>query len=642
MSVKLVSLHLAHPINPFQIHFTMKEPLMPSRYIHQFIAALAALCALTSQAKDMSSIALEDMAAFRPQAGNWSIVGAADMNPDLDLMGGHDPKLNEQAVSSQAGEGILLNMNTKDRHDHILTVLEHGDIELDLEVMMPSGSNSGLYLQGRYEVQLLDSWGIKSPKHSDIGGIFRNWEEAPELAFPGIPPLLNACKAPGLWQHIHLVFRAPRFDSDGNKTANARFDFVDLNGARIHENIQVPRLTGGPIAKSEAATGPIMIQGDHGPVAIRNFKYRLLKPVEVNLENLSYRSYKGAFDLVSDFSALEPTSEGPLTLIDQTVANAENNYALTYEGTLVVNKADTYQIEFIHNGGGVLSIDGEVLVDEQFPDLKKEHTLTKQLDKGSYSLVIHNYKTLGWVPPRLALTFQGTNTHKTDFHTAGSDGVYRRIPSPILVDPEARPKLHRGFYPAPKDKLYSHTIAVGDPTGLHYVFDLESATIVAASRGPFIDATPMWHNRGNGTFTLRGSAQQLSAHSLFKEVEVKNTETPLLVQKGYTLDSESGRPTFRYAYQGTTYTITLEPDPAAKRLLCHIAASGDDAKEVVPLRIAEGDSIEELSDTRYIVGDRTFYIDIIEGPKPTIKSATAGSELITIIQDEPISFSIAW
>ncbi|NJO01592.1 MAG: DUF1080 domain-containing protein [Bacteroidia bacterium] len=88
----------------------------------------------------------------------------------------------------QDGQGILINMNNDTLKDHLLTTWEHGDIELELEVMVPKGSNSGIYLQGRYEVQLLDSWGKADPAYSDIGGIYRNWETEPAKIYAGKAP----------------------------------------------------------------------------------------------------------------------------------------------------------------------------------------------------------------------------------------------------------------------------------------------------------------------------------------------------------------------------------------------------------------------------------------------------------------------
>ena len=184
---------------------------------------------------------LNDMSSFRQQDGNWRIVGDITIDRDTDIhdkipvppaapvkKGKKQPVAEPaftmaQPVTTKEGTGILLNMNDEKKKSNLLTVVEHGDIELELELMVPKGSNSGVYLQGRYEVQILDSWGVNSPKYGDIGGIYRNWENKPGEIYSGKAPLSNPAKAPGLWQKFRIVFQAPRFDGSGKKIANAKF-----------------------------------------------------------------------------------------------------------------------------------------------------------------------------------------------------------------------------------------------------------------------------------------------------------------------------------------------------------------------------------------------------------------------------------
>ena len=84
-------------------------------------------------------------------------------------------------------------------------------------------------------------------------------------------PRVNACKPAGEWQSLVIDFRAPRFDAQGRKTANACFVKVLLNGQVIQENVSLERGTGagGRVAK-EQALAPVYLQGDHGPVAFRH------------------------------------------------------------------------------------------------------------------------------------------------------------------------------------------------------------------------------------------------------------------------------------------------------------------------------------------------------------------------------------
>ena len=93
----------------------------------------------------------------------------------------------------------------------------------------------------------------------------------------GIAPKKNACKAPGEWQKLTAIFLSPRFDNEGKKTANAKLVKVTLNGEVIHENVELKTPTGHNHTKPEVAKGPLLLQGDHGPVAFRNVRVREYK-----------------------------------------------------------------------------------------------------------------------------------------------------------------------------------------------------------------------------------------------------------------------------------------------------------------------------------------------------------------------------
>jgi 3-keto-disaccharide hydrolase len=117
--------------------------------------------------------------------------------------------------------------------------------------------NSGVSLQGRYEVQILDSHGLKSQDNA-CGGIY-------QVATPRV----NACKAPTVWQSFDIDFRAPRFQA-GETVAPARISVVH-NGQTIHEDVKIPvdHTTAG-LGGDPSTPGPIMLQ-DHGnPVQFRN------------------------------------------------------------------------------------------------------------------------------------------------------------------------------------------------------------------------------------------------------------------------------------------------------------------------------------------------------------------------------------
>ena len=118
------------------------------------------------------------------------------------------------------------------------------DFKLEVEFKYPEGSNSGLYLRGRYEVQIEDNHGMEATSHR-IGGVY---------GF--LTPRVNASKPAGQWQKAEV-------------TLVGRVVTVVLNGEPVIERQIIPGITGGALDSDEGEPGPIMVQGDHGPVQFR-------------------------------------------------------------------------------------------------------------------------------------------------------------------------------------------------------------------------------------------------------------------------------------------------------------------------------------------------------------------------------------
>ena len=206
--------------------------------------------------------------AWKSPIGDWAEVKDARPNPA-------DPK----HLVSEPGTGVLVNGKTG-LTTNLISKEEFGDIELHAEFLVPKGSNAGIKFEGLYEIQIFDSWGVKTPSASDCGGVYPRAELLPRYHHidEGFPPKVNACKPPGEWQTLDATFLAPRFDSAGHKTANARFVKVVLNGQVVQQDLEVPYPTGHAWRNLEVAQGPILLQADHGPVAFRNIKVRPLEP----------------------------------------------------------------------------------------------------------------------------------------------------------------------------------------------------------------------------------------------------------------------------------------------------------------------------------------------------------------------------
>ncbi|MCA9199210.1 MAG: ThuA domain-containing protein [Planctomycetales bacterium] len=176
---------------------------------------------------------------------NWA-VGTAKMNADR-----------KKELDFERGEGELV--NRAGQGVDIFTAEAFGDCVIELELMLPEGSNSGIYVQGNYEIQVFDSWGKEKMEPVDIGSIYG-----------ASAALTNSCKAPGEWQSFYIDFTAAKFDGD-QKVSNAKFNEVRLNGVVVQKDVEAAGPTPGNLGQPEGY-GPLMFQGDHGPVAYRNIR----------------------------------------------------------------------------------------------------------------------------------------------------------------------------------------------------------------------------------------------------------------------------------------------------------------------------------------------------------------------------------
>ena len=151
--------------------------------------------------------------------------------------------------------------------DDIVCDETFGDAHLHLEWREPDmpdavgqdKGNSGVYVHGCYEIQILDSYGVKDPKADDCGAIYSLFK-----------PLVNACRPALEWQTYDIIFRAPRFNQYGEIKENPRMTVIQ-NGLVVHNNFVLPSVTPGGITDNKRVErGPLMLQ-DHGnPVSFRN------------------------------------------------------------------------------------------------------------------------------------------------------------------------------------------------------------------------------------------------------------------------------------------------------------------------------------------------------------------------------------
>jgi len=178
----------------------------------------------------------------RPNVSRW--------DPPLDLLvdglEGWAPRASEQPNGWSFEGGVL--MNTPPSVD-LVTRRSFDDFQLHLEVNVPPNGNSGIYLRGRYEIQVQDDYG-KEPHSRRMGGVYGQ-----------VTPTALPAKPPGEWQSFDI-------------TLIGRIVTVMLNGTAIIRAKEIPGITGGALDSDEGAAGPIMLQGDHTAVRYRNIHLR--------------------------------------------------------------------------------------------------------------------------------------------------------------------------------------------------------------------------------------------------------------------------------------------------------------------------------------------------------------------------------
>lgn len=209
----------------------------------------------------------EGFAAWRA-SGTWYHTTEVGLKPG-----------NSKLLEGKPGTGPIIVNGPTGRTGNLVTKKNYKDVEFSCDFMMGEKSNSGVKFIGHYEIQLFDSFGKKLSEltGSDCGGVYPRGEPKPRYHTidRGTPPSVANCKKPGEWQSLQITFRAPRFNEQGKKIEPACFVKVVMNGEVIHENIEMRFPTGSNWRQSkEVPAGPILLQGDHGPVAFRNVKVK--------------------------------------------------------------------------------------------------------------------------------------------------------------------------------------------------------------------------------------------------------------------------------------------------------------------------------------------------------------------------------
>jgi hypothetical protein len=591
---------------------------------------LLALC--QSMVYGQTPIPLNDLSAFVSKSTNWKIV--SDVNVDIDK---------KNTVTSVPGTGVLLCEHEQGKYGldyDLFSKLEHGDLDMEFDFMMAKGSNSGVYLQGRYEIQLNDSWGANLPKYYDCGGIYERWNDSKpdgQKGYEGYAPRFNAYKAPGLWQNMKISFQAPRFDANGKKIANAKILSIKLNNVLLHENVELSGVTRGSISQEETKSGPLRIQGDHGSVAFRNIVVSQYDKTPGKVSDLSYKVYYGSYMHDLDLSTLKIDERGKTDDLTWEVTKKQNDYVFVIKGTYTAPMAGKYTFFTQLGGNSTLKIDNKEILGNNWTLGSQQRQASIELTAGEHTFEIFNNKRDGWIKPTLGFWSEGPGFRSTAHHVVGSM-IASKPSDPILVEANTNTTLRSfmDFKKSPNDKNFRivHAISVGSPEKMHYTYDLDKGAIVQIWKGQFLDATPMWEDRGDGSSRPLGSVTLLN-HDLTltnnpNSSWPKDTVGTGYKPMGYILD-ENDLPTFKYKIYGSDIQdkIRIADNKMFTREIS-LSKSGN-----IVARIAEGSKIEKVGEGLYAVDGKSYFIRT--SGQATIKK---GTELIASPVDNKIIYSI--
>lgn len=581
---------------------------------------------------------LNDLSAFTSKSDNWRIVG--DATVDIS-------KVN--ALSTTPGKGVLACIHKQGTYGNqyeLLSNFKHGDLDIEMDFMLAKGSNSGIYLQGNYEIQLFDSWGKKNAKYNDCGGIYERWDDSkPEgqKGYEGYAPRLNEAKAPGLWQHIKISYQAPRFDQSGKKISNAVFLLVELNGITIHENVEVSGPTRGALTE-DVAMGPLRIQGDHGSLAIRNILVNNFDKKPGTLTDLTYKTYYGSYSQDLDPATLTAAETGTAEALTWDVLKESNNYVLVYNGTYNAPTAGEYIFKIQASGNSYLKIDGKEVLGNEWKTANDFRTGKVNLTAGKHSVHIYLNKRDGWLKPVLGLWVAGPGFREVPYHSLGST-LGGSPADPILVNATTNTVL-RSFMdvrksPTAKRQRIVHSVSVGSPSNLHYTYDMDKGSVFQVWRGGFLDATPMWNDRGDGSSRPRGSLTLLDNAMFLGKASGQNAWTMDTTgsgyrPKGYELDAND-IPTFRYEAFGSTVTdrtAVVDDKYFEREVKLSAPVKG------LMARLAEGNVIEKVADGLYAVDGKAYYIQVKSGAAPVVRTVGGQQELLVSMDKGALTYSI--
>jgi hypothetical protein len=201
--------------------------------------------------------------------------------------------------------------------------------------------------------------------------------------------------------------------------------------------------------------------------------------------------------------------------------------------------------------------------------------------------------------------------------------------------------------PSAPPKRITHAVSVGSADQISYTFDLNTGALVYVWKGGFLDATPMWNSRGDGSSRPMGSVVGLGASPILSSLSDRNAAWPDTINpahnfrsRGYDLD-ENENPIFRYTISGVEVEDVIRPEENGRYLTREIRLAAPAPANLFS-RIAEGRDITEVSAGLYAVDGKAYFVRVPGEAKATVRKAGNRSELLVPVSGNGMKYSIIW
>jgi hypothetical protein len=348
---------------------------------------------------------------------------------------------------------------------------------------------------------------------------------------------------------------------------------------------------------------------------------------------VKYSVYRGRFYDTLDLQKLPPEAQGTLgNLSASSIQNVPSEFFIKYTGNIAVKEPGEYSFNLAIPGGrGILRINNQLLNQGGF-----RQRATTNLQAGEFPFELLYAKNQDWTNRSLSMAISGPGVRE---YTLGDVVATGGNADPIFVNAPVNTVL-RSFMDIPGGTRVVHAVSVGSPDKVHYTYDMDKGAIIQAWRGDFLDATPMWYSRGDGSSRPVGAVQHFGKPSFVlaklpsADAQWVNDSTVTdYLPKGYKLD-KADVPTFRFMLGGTMVEDAIRVLNNGEGLSRELTLQNSTGTHYA--RLAEGSTIEDAGNGLYVVDDKSYYIRIDDaaGAKPMLRDAAGKKSLIVPVQQK--------